>query len=183
MSKININDLPLDNQSELREITRRELALGALSKSTYNGDPGVIRYMENGQVVSFDVFCRDSYLNWEFYLNGDKNHRIWFSQLDGVYLFREGNSAYSCRLRLKSSPTGEAIIKFSPGEFWEKVRGKQFRVSVTSDMYQIDRWHKKCQGKKYLQLVREICTALDEGRYSDVEGMTKPKPLYMLTEV
>lgn len=71
-----------------REITKRELALGALSKKIYNGDYSEVRYMDEGEVVAFEVLNKKSEFNWEFYLNGDRSRRIWFSQLNGYYLFR-----------------------------------------------------------------------------------------------
>ena len=165
-----------------REITQRELALGALSKKIYNGDYSEMRYMDQGEIVSFEVLNMKSDFNWEFYLNGDRSRRIWFSQLNGYYLFREGDDVYTCALILKDSAP-EHIPFLSPEEFWLKVKGKKFRVSLDTEKFEIDRWHQKCQGRMVLELVKEICKALDEGRYSDMKGMTKAKTIYTLEEV
>ena len=165
-----------------REITQRELALGALSKKIYNGDYSEMRYMDEGEIVSFEVLNKKSDFNWEFYLNGDRSRRIWFSQLNGYYLFREGDDVYTCALILKDSAP-EHIPFLSPEEFWLKVKGKKFRVSLDTEKFEIDRWHPKCQGRMVLELVKEICKALDEGRYSDMKGMTKAKTIYTLEEV
>lgn len=89
---------------------------------------------------------------------------------------------YTCALELKNTKS-EHIAFLSPDEFWNKVKGKRFKVSVDNEKFEIDRWHPKCQGRTVLELVREICGALDEERYSDIKGMTKPKPIYTLTEV
>jgi hypothetical protein len=165
-----------------REITKRELALGILSKKFYHGDNSEIRYMDQGEIVSFDLYNKKSDFNWEFYLNGNKSRRIWFSQLNGYYLFREGNDVYMCALVLKNSEP-ESIAFLSPEEFWSKVKGKRFKVSLDNDKYEIDRWHPRCQGRTVLDIVTEICKALDEERYSDMKGMTKPKTIYTLEEV
>ena len=47
-----------------REITRRELAMGALSKKIYNGDYSEMRYMDEGEIVTFDVLNKKSDFNW-----------------------------------------------------------------------------------------------------------------------
>lgn len=119
-----------------REITRRELALGALFKKIYNGDYAEMRYMDEEEIVSFDVLNKKSEFNWEYYLHGDRSRRIWLSQLNGYYLFREGDDVYTCFLTLKDSKP-EHIAFLSPEEFWIKVQGKRFKVSVDNEKYEL----------------------------------------------
>ena len=77
----------------------------------------------------------------------------------------------------------KAIAFMSPNEFWQEVKGKSYKVAIDDDKYEIDRWHRKCTGRSVADIVEEIFKALDEERYSDVKGMTKPKTLYVLKEV
>lgn len=177
---IDVNDAPYVPNS--RDVTDRELALGLLRKPTYRGDYSEIRYMEQDEIVSFGVLNEKSDFNWEFYLNGDRTRRIWFSQLNGFYLFREGNGVYTCMLTLKNTKP-ESIALLSPVVFWRKVEGRKFKVDINMEMYEIDRWHQKCQDRSVYDIVQEILKALDEERYADVRGMTRPKTLYCLTEV
>ena len=165
-----------------REITPREIAMGALSKPLYRGDYSEIRYMDNNDKVSFKVLNRKSDFNWEFYVNGDTTHKIWFSQLNGIYMFREGTDLYGGVLSLKGQkPKLMALI--SPNEFWNMVQGKRFNVTIETDKFVIDFWHPHCQGKNAGDLAKEIDKALNEKRYDYVKGMTKPRTLYHLTEI
>ena len=165
-----------------KPITERDFALGALTKPTYRGDYSEMRYMTHDEVVSFEVLNKKSDFNWEFYINGDRTHKIWFSQLNGFYLSAEGEEVSSCVI----IPKGEGakhIALMSPRDFWKEVQGKRYKVEIDDDKYVIDRWHKKCSGRSVGDIVEEIYKALGEERYADVKGMTKPQTLYILTEV
>jgi hypothetical protein len=165
-----------------KPITERDFALGALTKPDYRGDFSEIMYMSHDEVVSFDVLNRKSDFNWEFYVNGDKTHKIWFSQLNGFFLSAETDNIYMCAVIPKNGDA-KAIAFMSPNEFWQEVKGKSYKVAIDDDKYEIDRWHRKCTGRSVADIVEEIFKALDEERYSDVKGMTKPKTLYVLKEV
>lgn len=177
---ININELP--SLPGCRAISKREIAMGALSKSIYKGNHSEIRYMDNNAKVSFDVLNMKSDFNWEFYINGDQTHKIWFSQLSGVYMFREGSDLYGGILSLKGKEP-KLLALLSPSEFWDNVKGRIFNVSIETDKFIIDFWHPNCQGRSAGSLAKEIDAALNEGRYDYVKGMTKPKTLYNLTEI
>jgi hypothetical protein len=163
-------------------ITQRELALGALSKPDYRGNYSELRYMVDDEVVSFNVLTKQNDFNWEFYLNDDRTRKIWFSQLDGCYLSGEGKGVYSCRLCPKNGDP-KNITLMSVDQFWKEVKGKRYKITVDYCKYEIDRWHEKCVRRPMVDIAYGIFKALDEGRYNDVKGMTRSKPLYILREV
>ena len=177
---LNLDSIIESSDGEL--ITERELALGALAKPDYRGDYSDCRYMIDEEVVSFDVLTRQSDFNWEFYLNGDKTRKIWFSQLDGCFLSGKGTGVYSCRLILKNGG-GKHITLMSVDQFWNEVRGKRYKITVDYNKYEIDRWHRNCVNRPMAEVANSIFKALDEERYDDVKGMTRSKPLYILREV
>ena len=75
------------------------------------------------------------------------------------------------------------LANLSPEQFWEKVRGRKFRVELDTEVYAIDPWHPNCQGRTLRDVVVFITQALDERRYSDMKGMTKYEPLFMFDEI
>lgn len=165
-------------------ITKREIALGALSKPVFRGTDECERYMNHGDVVSFLLSKQNSDFNAEFTLNGDAKRKIWLSQLNRVYLAAEGRELYTGLIRFKNGNTDCLAVYQCVNDFLEVTKGKQFRVSVTDDLYAIDKWADKCvQLGTYTAIRDYICDALDGQRYNDVVGMTKSMVCYSLTEV
>lgn len=173
-----------EHRKEVRKLTKRDFALGALSVPSYRGDYSVRRSLKQGEVIEFRVFNRKSDFNWEFCVNNDHNIRLWFSQLNNFYLTFEGHGVYSCILKLKDGDKIFISHISSPDEFWQNVQGRKFQVEVwCTDFYAVDKWHWKCEGVPVKDIIAYIFRALDAGRYDDVKGMTKLMPLYVFTEV
>lgn len=84
-----------------RPVTKREIALGLLSKPAYPGDYSCERYMSDGEIVNFQVLKRNSDFNAEFTINGDPSKKIWLSQLNQLYLAVEGRSLYCGKIVFK----------------------------------------------------------------------------------
>jgi hypothetical protein len=177
---IDTNKAPLLPNS--KPITERDFALGALSRPDYRGDYSEMRYMSHDDIVSFDVLNKKSDFNWEFYVNGDKSHKIWFSQLNGFYLSGEDKDISACTIFPKNGAP-KHIALMNVRDFWKEVEGKRYKISIDDDKYEIDRWHPKCKGRKVGEIAEYIFKALDEERYEDMKGMTKSKTLYLLKEV
>lgn len=163
-------------------ITRRERALGVLSKKLYKGDGKTARFISNDSVVKFDVSTA-YHTNAEFTVNGDRNWKMWFSQFDPVYI-REDD------LRLEGGTitvdgTTKLIATLSVDDFIRMVRGRRFRVSFHPDRLAMDfRKNDKCRRFNNAGAVQKhIIKALDEERYDDVEGILKVMPMYDLAEV
>jgi hypothetical protein len=176
---IDTNKAPLLPNS--KPITERDFALGALSRPDYRGDYSEMRYMSHDDVVSFDVLNKKSDFNWEFYINGDKTHKIWFSQLNGFYLSGEGTDIWVCTIFPQKGEV-KHIPFMTPEKFWEEVKGKRYRIKIDNDKYEVDRWHPKCRHRRLADVIENIFKALDEERYEDVEGLTKSKTRYTSVE-
>lgn len=166
-----------------RLVTKREIALGLLSKPIYRGDGSCERYMSDGETVSFQVLKHNSDFNAEFTINGDPCKKIWLSQLNPLYLAAEGRSLHCGKIVFKGG--GEQLLgNMLVNDFIDAVDGKRFQVVAHGDLYAIDRWSPKCQSLGTYGEIRDyICDALDEGRYQDVQGMTKSMTCYDLYEV
>lgn len=166
-----------------RLVTKREIALGLLSKPTYHGDYSCERYMSDGETVSFQVLKHNSDFNAEFTINGDNSKKIWLSQLNPVYLAAEGRSLHCGRIVFKGGRE-QLLGNMLVNDFIDAVDGKRFQVVAHGDLYAIDRWAPMCRSLGTYGEIRDyICDALDEGRYQDIQGMTKSMTCYDLYEV
>ena len=127
---IDTNKAPLLPNS--KPITERDFALGALSRPDYRGDYSEMRYMSHDDIVSFDVLNKKSDFNWEFYVNGDKSHKIWFSQLNGFYLSGEDKDISACTIFPKNGAP-KHIALMNVRDFWKEVEGKRYKISIDDD--------------------------------------------------
>lgn len=165
-----------------RLVTKRELALGILSKPTYRGDYSCERYLSAGDVVSFTIEEQTGF-NAEFSINGYPRKRIWLSQLNPVFLSAEDGDLH-CGIIYYNNGSQMNLGGMSVDKFMDAVRDKNFRVELRGDLYAIDFRNAKCQSLGTCGAVRDfICKALDDGRFKDVEGMTKPMTCYSFYEV
>lgn len=166
-----------------RPITKREIALGLLSKPFYRGDYSCERYMSDGDTVSFQMLKYNSDYNAEFTINGDSRRKIWLSQLNPMFLAAEGRGLHCGKIIYKDG-SEKLLANILVYDFLEAVDGKRFKVETHGGLYAIDRWCSKCQGIGTYGKIRDyICDALDEERYDDVKGMTKSMTCYVLREV
>ena len=166
-----------------RPVTKREIALGLLSKPAYRGDYSCERYMSDGETVSFQVLKRNSDFNAEFTINGDPSKKIWLSQLNQLYLATEGRGLHCGKIVFKKG-NEQLLGNMLVNDFMDAVEGKRFQVITHGDLYAINRWSPKCRSFDTYGEIRDyICDALDEGRYQDVQGMTKSMTCYDLYEV
>ena len=150
-------------------------------KKKYEGSER--RFLYEGEVVSFHIFNEASLNNWDFFINDDESCRIWFSQLNGYFFSDKDASIFTCTLELMNS-VPISISSLSPRQFWEKVQGKQFKVSVDKSKHRIIMSDTRCKGKDVRDIAAEICKALDEERFSEISSMYESaKCLYTLKEI
>lgn len=98
-------DIPANLPPNSRLITKREIALGILSKPTYR-NLEVKRYLLNDEIVSFAIYHQNNDFNAEFIINDDKNWRIWLSQLNNFFIPAEEKVIYQGSVTLKNREDG-----------------------------------------------------------------------------
>ena len=162
---------------------RREQALGLHDfRPSYTGG-NICRYLNEGDVIEFtDV--KFTFANAEFGINRDVNHKIWFSQLNSVYLHPHTTECAAGALTLKDGRE-LSLYNMRSAAFWSLVKGKKFRVLIANDYpIAIDRKNVKVQELKTLPRITDyIFTNLNNENFSAVEGMTKPATLYSFEEI
>lgn len=162
---------------------KREMALGIRGfKPAYTGGD-VCRWFDAGEIIEF-TGVKHTFANAEFEINGKANHKIWFSQLNGVYLHSHTTECAAGVLTLKDGRE-LSLYNMRSDAFWSLVRGKKFRVLICEDFpVSIDRKNDKVRALKTLEKITNyIFTNLDNENYDAVEGMTKKTTLYSFEEI
>lgn len=169
------------NSDEIKKM--KALGFGLYKQSQRDPD-GVKRWMDEGDIVEFSSpdFTTS---NAEFRINGLSNQRIWFSQLDGMYVDGETEVMRTGCVRLRNGAT-KMIWDMSPHSFWELVKNKKFRVSI-DDEFNIKLNMKNHKVQSLMQNgynpFKYIYEQLKTKNYSQIEGMTNEARCYTLTEV
>lgn len=172
---------------------KRQMALGygwgkrIPNTSSYHGE---IRWLDNGSVIEFThpVF-NASDTNVEFEINNNPNHKIWLSQLQGVFMNDNNRGElYSGLMSLKDG-TENIMRTLSPQIFWDIVKGRKFRVSIDDNArLLIDGQNEQVRtllmlNRNYFKVIDFIFEKLDAKEYNLITGMTKAGRCYDLIEV
>ena len=161
----------------------KALGFGLYKQSQRDAD-GVKRWMDDGDVVEFTSpdFTAS---NAEFRINGLSNQRIWFSQLDGLFVDGETERMRSGIVRLQNG-IQKNIWGLQPKLFWDLAKGRKFKVHVDDD-FNIKLNMKNHKVNSLLQNGQNPFTYIYEQlrakNYSQIEGMTNEARCYTLEEV
>ena len=141
--------------------------------------------MSEGDVVSF-TDCQMHLYNAEFFINNNKNWRIWFSQLN-MFLYNgtfdgSQNGLQVCTFKLKS---GNYITPYNMeyADFWEKIKGKRFKVVDVTPCYKPNPNNSEVRIMTIAQVYQKVHNALINGNGESVRGMLKPQKCYDLEEI
>lgn len=171
-----------------QEVTKAEMILGSMRSKRYTSDD-VIRCLENDEIIEF-TNPKYSGENVEFEINNNQNHKIWLSQLQGVFInHKNRDEIYGGVIKLKDS-TEKLMLTLSSQGFYELVKGRKFKVSLDQNaIYMIDKKDErvisllKKHNGNYSRVVDYIFEKLDTEEYDLIEGMTKLGRCYDLTEI
>lgn len=165
-----------------RPITKREIALGILSKPIYK-DFDVKRYLQDDDIVSFTIDHQTNDFNTEFVINNNKNWRIWLSQLNNFFISADSKDVYQGYIRLKNG-IEYGLANMELQNFLNIVKGRKFKAIVTSNLYAINRYElSRCGFEKLMEGIQYIWQELDAERYENVKGLTKSAFCYSLDEI
>ena len=167
----------------IKDQMKRYSALGLMKIHTNCGN--TTRWLVNDSEIEFTAVNEQNDFNYEFEINGSSNHLIWFSQISGVHLNPDDVSQFTSPTINWKDGTQTLIIDLFPMEFWQKVKGKRFKVLVESDFpIMIDKWNPMVQELGTIKAVTDyIAENLDNENYDAVNGMTKAATAYAFVEV
>ena len=165
------------------EIVRRglDVALLASFQKFYGGRiPEVKRWIDPGEIVEFTdpVFTSR---NAEFAINHNEKQKIWFSQLDDIFINPFPKS-------LNDLTVITWVFKDLHQDvdgFWGIVKGKKFRVSVKQDFSYVINWeHQICyQFVNYRDALMYYLENYKQKNYDAIMGMLKHSFCYTFEEI
>ena len=123
------------------------------------------------------IGCSDRH---SFRVNDSPSRDFCFEDLSGLYLKTPGRSVYCCSIQCADK--NYQICRLNEEEFWEIVKGKQFKVIV-------DNATKRLLESAYdttLTLADNICrvfSLLDAGREDELRNVLKKAPCYQFVEI
>lgn len=152
-------------------------------------NPEITRFIDEKQVVEF-TSQEDNLVgkrNYEFYINHDKNWRIWFSQLTAIFISDKSRKFCLSQLQMKN---GESffIKDLSLDAFWNKVKERKFEVKIDNECYyRINQKHAEIKSyldrEDYDGLVNHVHDCLERKEYPKIEHVSEKGRCYFLIEV
>lgn len=178
-----------------RKITKdemeRQIALGYGwgKRLSYPNSDGIIRWLEDNEIIKF-TSPKFTSRNVEFEINNDPNHKIWLSQLQGLFMNEnEKGTIYLGKIYLRDK-TEILARSLLPENFWEIVRDKKFQVSIDEDAHLlIDEQNERVRiqllanNNDYFKIVDFILNKLETKEYNLIKGMTRQGRCYDLREI
>ncbi len=142
--------------------------------------PDVKRWIDHGEIVEFTdpVFTSR---NAEFAINHNEKHKIWFSQLDDIFI----NPFPETFNDMAIIPGIFKDLHQDVDRFWKIVKGKKFRVSVNQDFSYVINWeHQVCyQFANYGDALKYYFENYKQKHYDSINGMLKHSFCYSFEEI
>lgn len=148
------------------------------SKQLYIPEDEVKRWIDNNSHIRLSLKQKTA-ANAEFYVNENKNHIIWYSQLSEVF-FNIDNQVLCCGDLIKKNGTKSLICDIEIDEFIEYVKDKTFRVSVNPEG-DVAKFRKGFEITS--ELINTIKQSITMGDYKTVSKYLALSTEYTLTEI
>jgi pyruvate/2-oxoglutarate dehydrogenase complex dihydrolipoamide acyltransferase (E2) component len=87
------------------------------------------RFMEDGDQIRFTKVINDGMNNQEYEINDCEDWSMWFSQLSQIHITQDIDDLYASTIKFLDG-NKFSIHAMEACEFYEKVKGKTFKVSV-----------------------------------------------------
>ncbi|MCI1741565.1 MAG: hypothetical protein LKI18_04195 [Prevotella sp.] len=177
MSRLNMKDIPAD------EIGLMKATHTGLFKKLYNGDNGTIRWLDSGQIIEFTkstIYTQ----NGEFEINGSSSQKIWFSQLTAVFVNIKNKNVVLAEITFCD---GSSLVmrNLDVTDFWEKVRGRKFRVKASSVYKLNEKANKYKELGSFSNIFNYLNSLLNAKKYDELadSNMIYPGTMYELKEI
>lgn len=152
-------------------------------RSVFKGDPAVKRWIDDGEVVEFTKVNFTS-RNAEYEINHNQNHKIWFSQLDDIFInpFAETKENQTVVISLFEKMPN---LQENPQNFWAYVKNKRFRVSVNTDYSYVIDWDSPIcsQFVTYQDALDYYFENFKKGNFEAIKGMLKHSRCYKFEKI
>jgi len=169
----------------------RQIALGYGwgKRLSYPSSDGIIRWLNNNEIIEF-TNPKFTSRNIEFEINNNPNHKIWLSQLQGLFINEnEKGVIYYGSIYLRDN--NELITRsLTSDKFWDIVKDKRFQVSIDDGAHllidernELVRTQLILNNNDIFKLINYIFEKLETKEYNLIKGMTREGTCYDLREI
>lgn len=158
-------------------------ALGYMKPNCSCGD--TMRWLDHDTEIEFTAVNEQNDFNYEFVINGNPNHLIWFSQISGFHLNPDNVKQIATPVIVWKDGSHNYVYTLKPSEFWQKVQGKRFKVTVDGNYpIMIDKKNPTVKKFNTLEAITDyIAKNLRNKNYGAIVGMTKAAKTYLFEEI
>ena len=135
------------------------------------------RFMEDGDKVRFTKVITDGMNNQEYEINDCEDWSMWFSQLSQIHITQDIDDLCASTIKFLDG-NKLSIHAMEACEFYEKVKGKTFKVSVKSDS---SFWDKP--DNTYRDALDYVKNCIDNDNLDRLGDLLRPALLYYLEEI
>lgn len=165
--------------NQVSEEFKREIA-GRSRSLSFSCNPSQIkRWLDNDSVIELSI-KRITSRNAEFFINGNENHCVWFSQLADP-LLKVNSLDLTLGKIIKRDGSVVYMHDMTNTQFIDFVRNKRFKVMVNDEGACV----KMTSGVNmtYRQWEERIQMLYSEGKYNEAAQLIEPANLYSLQEL
>lgn len=142
------------------------------------------RFMEDGNKVRFTKVVKDAMNNQEYEINDYEDWTIWFSQLSQVHITEDIDDLVVPTITFRDG-SKFSLHDMEPWEFYEKVKGKTFKVSVFPSFaaFKSDSsfWDKP--DNTYRDALDYVKNCIENDNLDRLGDLLRPASLYYLEEI
>ena len=142
------------------------------------------RFMEDGNQIRFTKVINDGMNNQEYEINDCEDWSMWFSQLSQIHITQ--NIDDLCASTIKFLDGNKlSIHAMEAWEFYEKVKGKTFKVSVCPSFaaFRSDSSFWDNPDNTYRDVLDDVKNCIENGNLDRLGDLLRPASLYYLEEI
>lgn len=142
------------------------------------------RFMADGNLVRFTEVINDGMGNQEYKINDCEDWSIWFSQLSQLHITQDIDDICASTIKFLDG-NRKSIHAMEAWEFYEKVKGKTFKVSVCPSFaaFKPSSYILEDTYKAYCDALDYVKSCIENSNLDRLEDLLRPASLYYLEEV
>ena len=142
------------------------------------------RFMEDGDKVRFTKVITDGMNNQEYEINDCEDWSMWFSQLSQIHITQDIDDLCASTIKFLDG-NKFSIHAMEACEFYEKVKGKTFKVSVCPSFaaFKSDSSFWDDYDKTYVDALDYVKNCIENESLDRLGDLLRPASLYYLEEI
>ena len=142
------------------------------------------RFMEDGDQVRFTKVINDGMNNQEYEINDCDDWSMWFSQLSQIHITQDIDDLVAPTIKFLDG-NKLSIHAMEACEFYEKVKGKTFKVSVCPSFaaFKPSPYILEDTYEAYCDVLDDVKNCIENDNLDRLGDLLRPALLYYLEEI